>query len=328
MKLLLIVAVFLAIVSCFEADVLKWRRPRRSLNSGIFSGLMGPRPPYHPRGTDTVSTCGERPRKQVKIVGGKVTTIESHPWVASIFWRSRFSESIFQCGGSLISPCWVLTAAHCFPDGPQTKIHRLSVFLGKNAINETDHNREQRFRVEELIIHDGFDNTEGSYNNDIALLKIIGSGGQCAEETTSVRTVCLPPAHKMLPAGIPCEVAGYGKEWEGSWHNSQYLREAKVNLLSQKVCTSKTYYGKMVTDNMFCAGSPGWNIDTCKGDSGGPLVCEVNNRLFLFGIVSWGEGCSREFRPGVYTRVTNYNRWIAEKTGLTSITLGSMFPHK
>ncbi|KAG9345918.1 hypothetical protein JZ751_007732 [Albula glossodonta] len=326
MKLLLILAACISIFSSLKADVLKQRREARSIHSSIYSGFFGPRSPFQPSRTD--SRCGERPGKLMKIVGGRVTMVESHPWIASIFWRSRFAESTFLCGGSLISPCWLLTAAHCFPDGSRTKIHRLSVFLGKTAINETDYKREQRFHVEELVIHHAFDNSEGNFNNDIALLKIIGSDGSCAEESGTVRTICLPPAHQMLPAGSICEIAGYGKEREALWHNSQYLREARVKLLSQDICKSKDYYGKMMSNNMFCAGSPDWSVDSCKGDSGGPLVCEVDKRLFLFGIVSWGEGCSREFRPGVYTRVTNYNHWIAKKTGLASIASGFMYPQK
>ncbi|KAJ8361639.1 hypothetical protein SKAU_G00181640 [Synaphobranchus kaupii] len=273
--------------------------------------------------------CGERPQKLYKIVGGKITTVESHPWMASIFQKDRRSQkSIFQCGGTLIAPCWILSAAHCFPDGAATAVGRLSVTLGKNMLNETDNNREQTFNVDKVIVHKGFDNRNGSYNNDIALLQLKGTAGQCAKRTDSVHTACLAPKHQMLPPGVSCDVVGYGKENDRLWYKSQYLREAKVELLSQSVCTDKDYYGSLVTNNMFCAGSPDWSKDACKGDSGGPLLCEVNGRMFLFGIVSWGEGCSRKLRPGVYTRVTNYNRWIEENTGLSSITAGSMYPPK
>lgn len=143
----------------------------------------------------------------------------------------------------------------------------------------------------------------------------------------------------------------------GLWYNSQYLREAQVNLLADDVCRQKDYYGNMVNNNMFCAARTDWSQDACEvfervhswlenfshtwclfplklsasvwqGDSGGPLVCKVNNTLFLFGIISWGDGCAKENKPGVYTRVANYNKWIEEKTNLSTITTGTMFPQK
>ncbi|KAK1164520.1 urokinase-type plasminogen activator-like [Acipenser oxyrinchus oxyrinchus] len=269
-------------------------------------------------------TCGLRDENLYKIVGGEISTIDSHPWIAAIFYRSRNRE-MFRCGGSLIHPCWVLTAAHCFPEGPDTKPDQYSVYLGKDALNATDSLKEQKFDVENIILHHEFDNSQGSFNNDIALVKL---SGQCAVESSSVKTVCLPPTNQMLPQGSYCEIAGYGKEAQSLWYFSQYLREATVQLIPQNTCKSTQFYGSEVTDNMFCAGHPEWKVDSCKGDSGGPLVCDVYGKMFLFGIVSWGEGCAKAYRPGVYTRVTNYNQWIADNTGIVALSEGLMYPEK
>ncbi|XP_059215666.1 plasminogen activator, urokinase a [Centropristis striata] len=270
---------------------------------------------------DTELTCGERTQRMMnKIVGGSFTPIESHPWVAALFKGSKFL-----CGGSLISPCWVLTAAHCFADGEVPNIKRLSVYLGKTATNETDADREQSFTVEKLILHQRYN--DSSFDNDIALLKIKSKNGGCAVKTASTRTVCLPPSHTQLPAGFQCSIAGFGLVRSAGPY-SQYLKQGEVKLISQSDCSSQRQYGDLMTENMFCAGSPDWSTDACKGDSGGPLVCEVSGRMFLFGVVSWGEGCARKNKPGVYTQVTNYNKWIAAKTGLSEYTRGAMYPTK
>ncbi|XP_061601124.1 tissue-type plasminogen activator-like [Cololabis saira] len=271
---------------------------------------------------DTELTCGERHQRRMnKIVGGSFIPIESHPWIAAIFQK----RSRFLCGGSLISPCWVLTAAHCFPEGKDTILKHLSMYLGKSATNESNPEREQSFSVEKLIIHQNFN--ELNYNNDIALLKIKNDEG-CAVKMDSVRTVCLPPPYTQLPPGVTCNIAGFGKENFNSWHYSQLLKQAEVTLLPNAECKREVSYEKLFTENMFCAASPDWSTDACKGDSGGPLVCEAAGRMFLFGVVSWGEGCASVNKPGVYTQVTQYNKWIAAKTGLLKYTNGLMYPQK
>ncbi|KAM7408819.1 hypothetical protein PAMA_002508 [Pampus argenteus] len=273
-----------------------------------------------PSAVDTELTCGERSEKKTrKIVGGSFITIESNPWVAAIFSRS------FLCGGSLIAPCWVLTAAHCFTDGEHTNVKRLSVYLGKSAINDTG-DREQKFTVEKLILHQNFN--KSNFDNDIALLKIKTKDGRCAAQSASARTVCLPPFHTRLPAEFQCIIAGFGKERSNAWGYSQLLKQAPVKLTTQSYCMSTLYNKNVITDNMFCARSPDWSTDACQGDSGGPLVCEISGRMFLYGIVSWGDGCALENKPGVYTQVTNYNSWIAEKTKQPRYTEGVMYPIK
>ncbi|XP_053088285.1 plasminogen activator, urokinase a [Pangasianodon hypophthalmus] len=271
---------------------------------------------------DTEMTCGERtPKVNFKIIGGSRASIESQPWQAAIF-----RGDLFICGGTLIAPCWVLSAAHCFPLSKRATRGQYSVYLGKDATNQTDLRKEQKFEVAKFVLHQEYD--EDDFNNDIALLQIVDSNGQCAQKTPSVRTACLPPAHHMMPYGSFCYISGYGNERNGeSFRYSRYMKEAQVQILSPSKCEGG-YYGKRITENQFCAASPKWTEDACQGDSGGPLLCEVNGRMFLFGVISWGEGCATKSKPGVYTKVTNYNNWIAKQTGLPTFTEGIMYPQK
>ncbi|XP_067277527.1 plasminogen activator, urokinase a [Pseudorasbora parva] len=282
------------------------------------------KPTPEPPKQDTESTCGERHLEPMtKIIGGLRSNVETQPWIAAVFKGNGFI-----CGGTLIAPCWVLTAAHCFPSGNNTQTKRYSVILGKNAINETNPVKEQRFEVSKIVIHENYDYITENFNNDIALLKIKNSNGQCAVKTNSVRTACLPPFQQMLAKGFHCEIAGYGRHQKGGFEYSRHLKKAQVELISQDACQDKYYSKDAVNENMLCAVGKGWEDDACKGDSGGPLVCEVNDTMFLFGIISWGIDCAEKFKPGVYTKVSNYNNWISMHTGLPTYTAGSRYPQK
>ncbi|XP_072881833.1 salivary plasminogen activator gamma-like isoform X2 [Hemitrygon akajei] len=258
--------------------------------------------------TEIKSKCGKRWHKMKKIVGGLGATIESHPWQAALYITgARSINPAFQCGASLINPCWVLTAAHCIVTNASPTDYR--VLLGKFSISEHAKN-EQNFSVEKIIIHQRFN--EHTYDNDIALLKLKSQSGMCAKMTKFVQTVCLPLKYQRLADGTQCEISGYGMESAFSPFFSKFLKEAKVHILSQQLCRSSQYYGKKLTDNMLCAAHPEWTADSCQGDSGGPLVCEKDGQMYLYGVISWGEGCAQKNKPGIYTRVTNYLQWIEE----------------
>ncbi|XP_048186395.1 tissue-type plasminogen activator [Perognathus longimembris pacificus] len=260
------------------------------------------------------STCGLRQYKQpqFRIAGGLFTDISSHPWQAALFVKNRRSPGErFLCGGVLINSCWVLSAAHCFLE--RFPYQDLTVILGR-TYRLVPGEEEQRFEVEKYIVHKKFD--DDTYDNDIALLQLKPSAGQCAQESSSVRPICLPEPNLQLPDWTECELSGYGKHEESSPFYSERLKEAHVRLYPPSRCTSQHLFNRTVTVNMLCAGdtrsggSQAMLHDACQGDSGGPLVCEKDKRMTLVGIISWGLGCGQKDIPGVYTRVTRYLDWI------------------
>ncbi|KAM8924603.1 urokinase-type plasminogen activator [Pelodytes ibericus] len=259
------------------------------------------------------STCGKRQHKMYKVVRGLGTPIESQPWIATLYQFSRRQrQENFICGASLISPCWVLTAAHCFPDSEFPEPKDYVIILGKSNLDEPNEEKEQRFQVEKIIRHTKYTYQTGALDNDIALIKISSASGQCASLTDSVQTICLPTSDLKLEDNTKCEIAGFGKESYNSLVFSQMLKSASVQLIPQALCQSEQYYGKLLNNNMFCAGDPEWKVDACKGDSGGPLICQHNGQMTLYGIISWGDECAKENKPGVYTRITQYLPWIKE----------------
>ncbi|XP_063784056.1 coagulation factor XII isoform X2 [Pseudophryne corroboree] len=247
--------------------------------------------------------CGKRflksPSISSRIVGGLVALPASHPYMAAIYIGSSF------CGGSLISPCWIVTAAHCLDRRPSVK--QITVVLGQSLFNTTDQHTAV-FQVQKYILHEQY--SENTFQNDIALVRLHNVEGTCAEYSQFVQPVCLPQITKTTGTAQHCEVAGWGHQYEGDDHYAVFLQEAHIPIIPVTQCQSPLVHGNKILRGMMCAGFMEGGVDACQGDSGGPFVCEVDGRVHLFGIVSWGSGCAEENKPGVYTDVSQYINWI------------------
>ncbi|XP_067004136.2 trypsin-1 [Anabrus simplex] len=266
-------------------------------------------------------SCGTReitfePRRSgtpyPKIVGGTAGPYGAYPWQVEIeIWQLTDRQWQHHCGGAVLSDRLVVTAAHCLQD---VEPSRLRVVVGDYKLGERD-KHEQSFRVERVLVHPNF-RRMGPYSNDIGLLKLKSAGDKGITFNSHVRAICLPSPSAVAKeaAGSWCTVTGWGAQEASDPDSlSAELRAAAVPLLDLETCRDNSVYGgrhQSILDSMLCAGLLEGGVDACGGDSGGPLACEVDGRYVLTGVVSWGDGCAKKDRPGVYTRVSHYVEWI------------------
>ena len=85
--------------------------------------------------------------------------------------------------------------------------------------------------------------------------------------------------------------------------------QVSLPIVSQSTC-QQAYPWATIDDSMICAGYANGGKDSCSGDSGGPMVCQANGKYFLEGVVSWGYGCARRGKYGVYGDVRYFRQWI------------------
>ncbi|KAG9479780.1 hypothetical protein GDO78_011689 [Eleutherodactylus coqui] len=248
--------------------------------------------------------CGKKHEKRViargRILGGLSALPGSHPWLAAIYIGNGF------CAGSLIMSCWVVSAAHCFAESP--KISSIRVVLGQQLFNQTT-DVTQTFEIDRYIFHPEYSVFKPN-EHDIVLIKLKRINNHCAKRTQFVQPICLPQDGITFEEGYRCDLSGWGRMKEDDNKYATVLQEAIVPIASYNKCSSPEVYGADLSENMFCAGYFDCDIDACQGDSGGPLACQKDKISYLYGIISWGEGCGRLNKPGVYTKVSNYVEWI------------------
>ena len=225
-----------------------------------------------------------------RIVGGENAKIEQHPWQVALQMKGAFV-----CGGSLIAERWVLTAAHCFttrrPEDWQVKAGVTNYASGGAGTP-----------VVRVIIHPQYH--QPTHEHDIALMKL--------KAKTKGRVIARAPADMTMPAGQPLEVTGWGHTSEGG-EIAKVLQKANVPHADSAACNAREAYDGTIRSGMMCAGQKEGGVDSCKGDSGGPLVWRTADGPVLVGVVSWGIGCARKLKYGVYTRVSAYSDWIAKE---------------
>lgn len=224
-----------------------------------------------------------------RIVGGVEAGVNEFPFIVSLQRGSHF------CGGSLIAPDWVLTAAHCVRGSTSLKIV-LGLHDQKNPANA------DVIQSKRIIAHPKY--SSGSMDWDFALIQL--------ERPSSFETIALNHGEiDVDDESIMTITAGWGATHEGSWTLPNLLQKVEVPLVSRATCNEA--YPNRITDRMVCAGYKQGGKDACQGDSGGPLLVETRSRhRVLVGVVSWGQGCARPQKYGVYSNVAAVTDWIYE----------------
>ncbi|XP_061490764.1 neurotrypsin-like isoform X4 [Rhineura floridana] len=284
-----------------------------SKNSGVICDYREEETQANTNAGSIFDICGLRllHHRKKRIIGGNKSLRGGWPWQVSLRLKGFHRDARLLCGATLISNCWVVTAAHCFKRfGVDVRRYLLRVGDYHTAVRDEF---ERELPVEKIVLHRNYQSS--SNDNDIALVRIRGRDGNCLSFSHHVLPVCLPDRkEKSAIDRQACVISGWGDTGRSY---SRTLLQGSVPLLPRRVCKSR--YGKKFTNRMLCAGnlSEDNRVDSCQGDSGGPLMCQrLSGHWVIWGITSWGYGCGQKESPGVYTKVSKFVPWIKKVTKL------------
>ena len=244
------------------------------------------------------------PAPAYAVVGGKSVGAGRYPFVVAV-GDAKGAD----CGGTLIEPSVVLTAAHCVA-AQAGEPQKLRVLVGTPSIlaQPTATSAAQMLLVTAVFVHPLFRAETMHY--DAALLFL-------ERPVTGVRTIAMAASSPL--AGATVSAAGWGETREASTTMPVRLRSVVLEVATKRACgRGNVIPGGYFTPSMMCAGRPG--RDTCAGDSGGPLVGTSHGHAVLVGITSFGFGCARSGHPGVYTRVASIRGWALGQIARTLAT--------
>jgi secreted trypsin-like serine protease len=238
-----------------------------------------------------------------RVVGGEDAVPGAWPSQAALLYNNNGGGRL--CGGTVIDPKWVLTAAHCF-----TGARLESDWMVVVGTLNWDKGDGDRIRVRRIIVKDEY--SDSRKGDDLALIELA--------RAASVRPIPLvleETRQRLAPVGTSAVVVGWGytqggttEELEKNGAPSSTLQQAVVPLVDRKTCMQKYPY---LAESQVCAGYAAGGRDSCLGDSGGPLmVRDGRGRYVQVGIVSYGIGCAQPNYYGIYERPGAHLAWIRQ----------------